>query len=264
MHSVCFTFVFVETDLKIMAILASEFEKLFWVDADAFLLRNFDYIESQTTTGTLFWRDMHKSARENPVWHIADLKPFEGLTLESGILLVDKATKWRMLHVTAYLNQKQNFYYAMLWGDKDTFYIACEVLKEECTLIPYGLMLLGKRNDDLRVEMNLTDLAPGGFTGYTYLQPDMEGRPVCVHLASGGKNIGLPLMKKGKRMYSFVRSYDPNKAHLSPIGKMRDVVVDEGDYYAPLYPSEKVIGPFEETLLSVYQEAQQFLDALNH
>ena len=253
------------TDLKLMAIVASEFEKVLWVDADAFILRNVSYIASQTLTGTLFWRDTHRTRPDNPIWSLLNVsEPDEGLALESGILYIDKAMKWRVLYTAAYMNQKQHIYYSLLHGDKDTFRMACIAAKEECSLIPYGLLLLGKTTEEFRRDVRTRRVPEGGFKGYIFLQPDVDGRPVCVHLSVGGKKFALPMFKReNKRAFTYIRSYDPNRAHLAPIGSVREVVVDEGPFYGPLYNSTVALGQFEETLGLVYIDAIHFFEKYN-
>ena len=243
-----------------MSIVASEFEKVLWIDADAFILRNFSYIANETTSGTLFWHDAHKTHPDNPIWKLMNMtEPYNGLAQESGILYVDKALEWRMLHVAAYMNQKQNVYYSLLFGDKDTFFLSCLALHENCTFVPYGLLLLGKSTDELRNDMNSQYLRRNRFRGYAFLQPDMDGRPLCVHLSYGGKKVGIPFLKRGKRLFSYIRSYNPNTAHLAPIKALRDVVVDEGDYYAPLYDTKRALGSFEEDLLQALKEGARLI-----
>ena len=98
-----------------MSIISSRYEKIFWVDSDAFILQNVTKIMKQSKTGTMFWHDIWRIDEDNPLWEMLDMKEAErGFSQESGILFIDKSIAWKGLYVSAYMNQKQPLYYSLL------------------------------------------------------------------------------------------------------------------------------------------------------
>jgi len=245
--------------IKMMAILGSEFEKLIWVDSDAFLLQNATKIMAQTETGTLFWHDIWSVAPDNPIWSIMRIEPIHGLSQESGVVYIDKAVNWLPLYLSAYMNQRQRLFYSLLWGDKDTFFISCAGLKKPYTFVPWGPYPVGKMGNEMVGYVPQSDSNKKKFYGFSFVQLDMEGKPAYVHLVTG-KDFILPSLDKGDKLFTTIRAWDPNTAHMinngiDAIKRTFDIVVDSGSFYGPLWDTNEVLGPFEERLTNSYRKA---------
>ena len=120
-------------ELKPYAILHSRFEEVLLIDADnvpvvdpAFL---FD-IPQYRETGAVFWPDIVKLVPDNPVWAACGLDYRDEPSFESGQVLVDKRRCWAALDLTMYFNAYSDFYYGLVHGDKDTFYLAWRLLDQ--------------------------------------------------------------------------------------------------------------------------------------
>lgn len=247
-----------------MALVGSQFAKVVLLDADAFLLEQASQIINSSRTGTLFWHDIWSLHPHNPVWVLLGLtKPVEGLCQESGIVYIDKSTAWRGLYAAALMNQHQPMYYTVLWGDKDTFFLGYEAMNMSYTFVPYSPLLLGKMDlDDTGIASRLLIsnvlYAPRHFAGYSFVQLDMEGRAAFVHFVSGKATI-LKHVKKRSRLFTYVRSFDPNTHHIVSVGAgMYDVVSDSGPLKVPTYSSDEALGPFEIRIVRAYHSAVRF------
>jgi len=242
-----------------MAIVASEFEKVIWIDSDAFLVQNISsFIRQASKSSAIFWHDIWAIHEKNPVWGLLNrTKAIRGPSQESGIVFINKATSWRGLYTTAYMNQKQPMYYSLVWGDKDTFFLGYEAMNERYSFIPYSPLLIGKSESQLKPTHQHG--LQTKFIGYSFVQLDMNGRPLCVHLVSGKKFI-TPFLKKGERLFTLIRSFDPNTAHIAPVGDgMYDITIDEGSFYGPLWDTDQALGQFEEHLIQSYQDAVKMI-----
>lgn len=125
--------------LKPYAIAQSRFREVLYLDADtvplvdpeqAFGWR--EYIDH----GLLLWPDAVDIKASNPVWARFALAPTERPSIDSGVLLVDKARAWDILDLTVVLNEHSDEIYDLLHGDKDTFLLAATLLNR-----PFGFMV---------------------------------------------------------------------------------------------------------------------------
>ena len=126
--------------LKPFALLHSRFREILLIDADNVPIANpnslFDHPHF-TETGAVFWPDLVRLSRENPMWSIAGI-PFRDIpSLESGAILVDKARAWRGLVLAHWMNQRAEFFYKFLYGDKDTFLFAWLMLGLPFHIVQY-------------------------------------------------------------------------------------------------------------------------------
>ena len=239
-----------------MAIVASEFEKVLWVDSDAFLFRNFSYIQSQVSNGAMFWHDHTRLDSRNPIWGLINsTHASDTLAQESGVVYIDKSTKWRALYVVAEMNRNLAMYYSMVWGDKDTFFFGFEAMNETYTFVPYGCFLLGKSTAELRADLDGKNL-PGSHRGYVFLQPDMEGRALFMH----GKQFIVQFLEEEKRLFTVAIAYDANNAHIGPLDYFRGVIFDSNERYDTIFDSRKATGNFEEEFIAAFHEATEFVE----
>jgi len=251
---------------KLMSIIASQYQKLFWVDSDSFLLQNVTGIIKKSRDGTLFWHDIWRIHEKNPVWKVLNMsKPVRGFSQESGILYIDKGRNWRQLYVAAYMNQKQPLYYSLFWGDKETFFLSFELLKKKYTFVPHAPFMLGKYGSDIGLGIKIPENRFDDFFGYSFVQLDLDGRAFCVHLVSG-KSFILRYLRQNKRLFTVLRPYDPNRSHMDRNGlknKTFDVRLDSMPSKMPLMASEYALGPFEERFIYSYLEAERLLEHFN-
>ena len=114
--------------LKPYAIAHSRFREVLYLDADTVPLVDpqaaFDW-DCYRESGLLFWPDIVDLAKANPVWAKLGLEPKDCVSIDSGLLAVDKSRAWDMLDLTVLLNQHWDELYDVLYGDKDTFLAAC-------------------------------------------------------------------------------------------------------------------------------------------
>jgi len=144
----------IETDIKgfmikPFALMQSKFEDILLLDSDNipikdinFLFEYSDYIEY----GHLFWSDYNY--KENIKMYECMLLPY-GVNIfsklkikspfenninltESGQILINKKKMWKGICLSYYLNYNKDIYYKMVYGDKDLYYIAFQLLN-----IPY-------------------------------------------------------------------------------------------------------------------------------
>lgn len=114
-------------ELKPYAIVHSRFREVFLLDADNIPLidpvRLFD-LPQYAATGTVFWPDLVNLRADNPIWEVCGVPYRDTPSIESGQVLLDKARCWAALQLTLHMNQHSDFFYQLLYGDKDTFLIA--------------------------------------------------------------------------------------------------------------------------------------------
>jgi len=126
--------------LKPYAIAHSRFEEVLFLDADTVPLTDpaavFDW-SLYRDCGLLLWPDLIDIKAENPVWAKLGLEPAECISVDSGILAVDKARAFAVLDLAILLNEHWQELYDLLYGDKDTFLIAARLLAYPAAMIPH-------------------------------------------------------------------------------------------------------------------------------
>lgn len=126
--------------LKPYAILHSRFREVLYLDADTVPLvdpgRAFDW-DAFTSTGLLLWPDAVDIKASNPVWARLGLPPAERASVDSGVLLADKARAWDVLELALALNTHSDELYRLIHGDKDTFLLSALLLQRSFGFIPH-------------------------------------------------------------------------------------------------------------------------------
>lgn len=127
-------------ELKPYALRHSRFREVLLLDADNVPVRDpsdlFDHAAFRTT-GALFWPDLLRLSRANPIWRLSGLEPRDCPSFESGQLLLDKSRCWRALGLAHWMNQRSDEFYRLLHGDKDTFLIAWLMLAQPHHLVAH-------------------------------------------------------------------------------------------------------------------------------
>lgn len=126
--------------LKPYAIAQSRFREVLYLDADTVPL-----VDPQTVwrwkeyqeNGLMLWPDQIDIKVSNPIWAKLGLTPSERMSVDSGIIVADKARVWDILDLAVLMNEYCEDVYDLLHGDKDTFLIAALLLNRGFALVPH-------------------------------------------------------------------------------------------------------------------------------
>ncbi|HEY4404667.1 MAG TPA: hypothetical protein VGN55_08425 [Xanthobacteraceae bacterium] len=117
--------------LKPYAIMHSRFQEVLYLDADTIPFSDpvavFGW-EIYRAAGLLLWPDVLDLKAENPIWEKVGLAPRACISVESGVLAVDKARAWSVLDIAVLLNEHWEELYSLIYGDKDSFLLSCRLL----------------------------------------------------------------------------------------------------------------------------------------
>ncbi|KAH3761484.1 alpha-glycosyltransferase family 71 protein [Pelomyxa schiedti] len=163
--------------MKVMAILCSNFTNILYLDADNTPGRDPTYLFDTPefiNTGAIFWPDMYGISEESAVWQVMGVPFVDMWAQESGQLVVDKSRVWRQLLLVGFMNQRQDFYYSMVNGDKDTFLFSWIATQTPYHMIRWPPSPAGVINDY------------GEFCGNSFVQYDTTGQLLFIH-AVGAK-----------------------------------------------------------------------------
>ena len=143
--------------LKILALVASDFEEVLAIDADNIAITNvcelFDTSEGYTETGALLWRDFWASSVAPDVYDILELAKdslFHG-THESGQMLIHKTKVWPALALAVFFNAHASHVWSPLagnylgWGDKELLYLAMVATGTRFSRVPRLPLHVGVR-----------------------------------------------------------------------------------------------------------------------
>jgi hypothetical protein len=127
--------------IKPAALMNSRLREVLFLDADAFPLRNLEFLFDSpqfAEARAIFWPDnrRHRMVAGGTIWPLTGLAYRADPEFETGIFLVDKTDCWRELKLTEWLNQHSSFWYDHVLGDKDTFYLAFRKLGRPFMLAP--------------------------------------------------------------------------------------------------------------------------------
>lgn len=114
-------------ELKPYAMLHSPFREVLLLDADnvpvadpTYLFHDPEYLR----TGAVFWPDGYRTPPESPRWEAFGVPYRDEPEVESGQVLVDKQACWRALNLCNWYNEHSDYFYTLVYGDKDTFRFA--------------------------------------------------------------------------------------------------------------------------------------------
>ncbi len=113
--------------LKPYAIAHSRFRQVLFLDADTVPLIDPSSIldwELYRQSGLLFWPDIIDVRKTNPIWASLGLAPRGCISIDSGIIAIDKERHWNLLDRAILFNEHWRDTYRCLHGDKDTFLLA--------------------------------------------------------------------------------------------------------------------------------------------
>ena len=112
---------------KAFAILHSSFQEVLFLDADNVPVADptflFDTPEYRAC-GAVFWPDCNRAGPDHGTWAIFGVPYRDEWEQESGQLLIDKRRSWRALCLCDWYNRHSDYFYRVVYGDKDTFRFA--------------------------------------------------------------------------------------------------------------------------------------------
>jgi hypothetical protein len=126
--------------LKPYAIAHSRFREVLYLDADTVPLVDPEQAfgwEAYRNNGLLLWPDVVDIKATNPIWVRLGLTPVERASIDSGVLLADKARAWDILDLAVAMNECSDELYRLIHGDKDTFLLSAVLLNRPFGFIPH-------------------------------------------------------------------------------------------------------------------------------
>ena len=93
-------------------------------------------------TGAIFWPDIKPIPADSPIWEICRVPYRDEPSFESGQIVLDKARCWKARPLTMHMNERADFYYQHVLGDKDTFHMAWRFLAQPYSMAPYPPQLI--------------------------------------------------------------------------------------------------------------------------
>jgi hypothetical protein len=126
-------------ECKPYMILHSPFEHVIMLDADNVPLADPATLLSQPeyrATGAIFWPDLGCLRPDHPIWQICRVPYRDEPAFETGQIVIDKGRSWHALQLTMHLNERSDFYYQYVHGDKETFHMAWRMLDRPYSMPP--------------------------------------------------------------------------------------------------------------------------------
>lgn len=157
-------------ELKPYAILHCPFREVLFLDADNVPLTDPTYLFEDTNyraTGAIFWQENIQMRRRSAVWKCFGVPFRTEFEQESGQILIDKEKCWAPLKLCNWYNEHSDFYYTIIYGDKDTFRFAWNRLEQPYASPPVGIK-----------------------KGATIHHSDMEGRVIFQHRCKPKWSLG--------------------------------------------------------------------------
>jgi len=237
-------------DLKPLVMIGSSFQHMIWMDGDVMFVKDprilIDHPDIKKS-GMALWRDIACIHINNPIWRVMNAEPRKGMGGESGVVYINKALHWKSLYLAAFMNQNQHVFYRLVYGDKDTFFLAAERLKNPYHMMPYAPIAMGVK-DRL----------------YAFIQASPYGDPLFIHLPGFAKDDFAELVNDDKAPLTKILNYDPERSHLDYKGKNSFVVVNDRRTYSipPLIPAEDYFSNSTlERFSSAYKLAQNIMES---
>ena len=182
--------------LKPLAIINSRFAEILFLDADNNCVSNPEYLfslPSYKSYGCIFWPDYFRTSKNNSMWNIVDVKSDDLPEQESGQILINKEQCWKELQLCLYFNKYSEFYYRILYGDKDTFRFAWLALKSNFYMIEHPAGSCGYKRNEI-------------FYGHTMVQHDNEGKILFLH-----RNLlKWDITKRGEICWEVIKEFKNN------------------------------------------------------
>lgn len=117
--------------LKSFAALHSPFKEVICLDADCYPIYNPEiFLDSREhqTIGATFWPDIGSLTKQQ--WEQFDMEYRDEPAFESGQFVVDKSRHYGALWLSDWMNNRSDYVYSHIYGDKDTFHLAWRKLDQ--------------------------------------------------------------------------------------------------------------------------------------
>ena len=113
---------------KSVAILHSSFEKVIYIDADALVVSDLNYVLNSFNTDIIGAKDFWFTPASNPIYSLLNATPIVPWDMEAGFLVVNKSSVdvRKSLQMAFEMNINHKIFYKYIWGDKDTFRLSFE------------------------------------------------------------------------------------------------------------------------------------------
>lgn len=122
-------------ELKPFATLHSPFKEVLFLDADCYPLLNpelfFDQPEYRFI-GATFWPDIEKLRPKQ--WEQFGIPYRDEIAVESGQYCIDKSRHYKALWLADWMNDRSDYVYQHIYGDKDTFHLSWRLLNHDYTM----------------------------------------------------------------------------------------------------------------------------------
>ena len=159
-----------EWAIKPHALLSSNAQEVIFLDADnlslvdpSFLLQAQPYQQR----GAIFWPDYKRTGPERAIWEIMGIPYRDEPEFETGQMVINKERCGEALEFALWMNQRADFFYNHIWGDKDTFRFAWHKFGLPYAMIPHPIQPL---------------TIPGAPPGHGVMcQHDFEGNRIFQH-----------------------------------------------------------------------------------
>jgi Mannosyltransferase putative/Glycosyltransferase family 9 (heptosyltransferase) len=128
--------------LKAYAVLHCSFREILFLDADNVPVLNPEVLfrtRQFEETGAIFWPDIGRSEKADPIWRSCNLSRPAEPEFESGQIMLDKRRCWGALCLALWFNENADFYYRYLHGDKETFHLAFRKLDQSYSLVNHPI-----------------------------------------------------------------------------------------------------------------------------
>jgi len=132
-------------ELKPYAIIHCPFKEVMLLDADNVPVVNPEFLFDTPQfkkAGAIFWPDYRRLERSRAIWKLCGVPYRHEPEFESGQIVLDKETCWRVLALTMWYNEHSDFFYRHIHGDKDTYHLAFRKLKQPWAMPPYPIHTL--------------------------------------------------------------------------------------------------------------------------
>lgn len=229
---------------KLLAIAHCGWERLLFLDADAYLVERPEPILDQLDKAPfVFWQDMdHNLAtvKWNKVWPEGPngVPPIQG-----GQLAIDRVAAWKVILAAHWMNQHSDFYFSHMFGDQDTWRTVLAAINN-----PRSWLNLGK--------------APWRGTAFLCALPDNKIR--VVHRCQG-KLMRLGDIPKGRQGYNSPQWAYPKEDRvfqlLTEILRAEEKTAEET--FGAIYAKDLWAGGASSGTGSIGQEAQAYLGLIN-
>lgn len=165
--------------IKVEAIVASQFESVIWLDGDNVVARDPAQLlvhPAFADTGAIFWPDYWRTAADNPIWQVAGVPYRYEYEFEAGQLYLHKPRVWCALMLALYFTHEPIHQSRFLWGDKDAFRFAWKAAGTPYHFVRFPVRPAGSRGQ------HGDDTRPDNFCANTMVQSHpTTGEPFFFH-----------------------------------------------------------------------------------